>query len=160
MPDIDVSELLFDPDFAETLECLRQIQTVSDRGIATNTPQSFPFFGVVTADRGTEMARLAAGSRVSGSILINTVFRLSEGLAGRDADVVIWNGARYTVVSVSNYSRYGAGFVCASCDLIPLAGSAPWAIRPPPAATCGRSSRRSRSTMQSSTRSSSRWWSA
>ena len=123
MPDVDVSELLSDPDFADALVCERNAQVVSSGGIATNIAQTFDFLGVVTSDRGKELARLAAGSHITGSILINTEFRLTNGRDGIAADVVTWNGARYTVVTVDDYSRYGAGFICASCDLIPLAGS-------------------------------------
>lgn len=125
MADLDVSDLLVDPDFADRLQCVRHQQTVDEHGIAHNAQQVSEFLGVVTSDRGTELARLAAGARVSGSILIHTRFRLSNGHAGHDADEVIWRGNRYTVVSVDDYSQYGAGFVCASCDLVPLVGVAP-----------------------------------
>jgi hypothetical protein len=39
------------------------------------------------------------------------------------ADLVVWKGARYTVVNVDDYSHFGAGFVAATCDLIPVAGA-------------------------------------
>jgi hypothetical protein len=123
MPLLDVSDVLFDPDFADSLVCIRQTQTVGSDGIATNATQSVPFVGVVTADRGVELARLAAGSHVSGSILVHTVFRLTNGGPnGVDSDHVVWNGSEYIVTSVNDYSTYGAGFVCASCDLLPLSG--------------------------------------
>lgn len=123
MPLLDVTEVLFDPDFADTLVCIRQTQTVDDDGIATNVTQSMPFIGVVTADRGKELARLAAGSHVSGSILVHTAFRLTNGgPAGRDSDHIVWNGDEYIVKSIDDYSTYGMGFLCASCDLLPLSG--------------------------------------
>lgn len=123
MPLLDVSEVLGDPDFADTLVCIRQTQTVGDDGMAVNVTQSMPFLGVVTADRGKELARLAAGSHVSGSILVHTVFRLTNGGPnGVDSDHVVWNGDEYIVTSINDYSRYGAGFICASCDLLPLSG--------------------------------------
>ena len=42
----------------------------------------------------------------------------AEGGEGLDADIVTWNGRRYTVVTVDDYSRYGAGFTCATCRLL------------------------------------------
>lgn len=123
MPFLYVSEILIDPDFADSLICERQSQTVGDDGIAVNVPTTAPFLGVVTSDKSKELARLAAGSLISGAILVHTSFRLTNGKPGIDADIIIWNGARYTVASVDDYSRYGGGFICASCDLIPLSGS-------------------------------------
>ncbi|MGI4812806.1 MAG: hypothetical protein ACRYG5_06515 [Janthinobacterium lividum] len=122
MPLLDVSDLLSDPDFADQLFCARQRQSVGEDGIAVNLACMTPFIGVVTADRAKELARLATGSTISGSILVNTVFRLTNGAPGIDADIITWNGRRYTVIDVNDYSRYGAGFICASCDLLPLSG--------------------------------------
>lgn len=123
MPLLDVTDILFDPDFADTLTCIRQTQTVGDDGIASNATQTVSFVGVVTADSGKELARLAAGSHVSGSILVHTVFRLTNGGPnGIDSDHVVWNGDEYIVTSINDYSTYGAGFICASCDLLPLSG--------------------------------------
>jgi len=124
MPLLDVSDVLSDPLFADTtLVCTRETQVVGDDGIAVNTEQAIPFSGVVTADRAKELARLAEGSQVSGSILIHTVFRLTNGGPdGSDSDKVTWNGRQYLVTSINDYTTYGAGYVCASCDLLPISG--------------------------------------
>jgi len=50
------------------------------------------------------------------------MFRLVDGSAGYDADEVEWSGRTYTVVNVNDYSHFGRGFVCATCDLKPLSG--------------------------------------
>lgn len=122
MPNLDVSDVLLDPDFFDTLVCTRNTQTVDDGGIATNSPVDTPFIGVVTSDSGDILERLAEGSRAKGSILVHTKFRLTESSDGLDADIVTWDGNRYTVANVNNYSRYGRGFVAAYCDLMPLSG--------------------------------------
>lgn len=123
MPFLDVTEVLLDPDFFDSLVCTRNVQTVGDDGLAANVDTDTPFIGVVTSDSGDVLVRLATGSRVKGSILVVTKFRLLEGAPGIDADVVTWDGSRYTVTTVNNYSRYGAGFVEAYCDLIPIQGA-------------------------------------
>lgn len=120
---LDVTDILLDPDFVDdSMVCESNTQTMSSGGIATNTPQLTPFSGVVTQGNGDIMKRQPDGSRIAGSILIITKFNLTDGLAGRDADIVQWNGRRYTVSAVNNYTTYGAGFVEAVCDLIPLSG--------------------------------------
>ncbi|AOK00185.1 hypothetical protein [Burkholderia vietnamiensis] len=120
---LDVTEVLLDPDFMDTgLLCNRMTQTVDDHGRAQNTVASTPFAAVVTSDKGDILHRNADGSRIIGSITLHTMFRLMDGSAGYDADEVEWAGRTYTVVNVNDYSHFGRGFVCATCDLKPLSG--------------------------------------
>lgn len=132
MPFLDVSEVLLDPDFADdTLVCHRQIQTVDSDNFPTNTPQDIPFIGVVTVDRALEAKRMAAGQNINGAILIVTQFRLTQGQPEMDtsprldADVVTYCGREYRVTFVDPYTRYGAGFVQAHCELMDFDGGAP-----------------------------------
>ncbi|WYX08221.1 hypothetical protein WJ973_23650 [Achromobacter xylosoxidans] len=123
MPLLDVTEVLLDPDFLDTsLVCTRQTQTTNEYGEAVNAQEAIPFSGVVTSDQGDILDRIAEGSRIKGSILICTKFTLIPGTAGRDADLVTWQGRQYTVSNVNDYTTYGPGFVEAVCDLIPLQG--------------------------------------
>ena len=123
MPGLDVSEVLFDPDFVTLgLLCTRSTPVVGANGIAVNTTTTTPFAGVVTSDKGELLERLATGQRVHGSITITTVFRLRDGGGGYAADIVTWLGAQYTVTDVKDYSGYGRGFVEATCELVPLGG--------------------------------------
>ncbi|HDR9199284.1 TPA: hypothetical protein QDB48_000555 [Burkholderia vietnamiensis] len=120
---LDVTEVLLDPDFMDTgLICNRMAQTVDDHGRAQNTAASTPFAAVVTSDKGDILHRKADGSRIIGSITLHTMFRLMDGSSGYDADEVEWSGRTYTVVNVNDYSHFGRGFVCATCDLKPLSG--------------------------------------
>lgn len=132
MPLLDVSDVLLDPDFMDTsLVCHRQIQTVDADNFPTNTPQDIPFSGVVTVDRSLEAKRMAAGQNINGAILIVTTFRLTQGtrrdMNGNvlDADIVTYDGYDYRVTFVDPYTRYGAGFVQAHCELVDFNGGSP-----------------------------------
>lgn len=132
MPQLDVTDVLMDPDFVDmSLICHRQVQTVDEDNFATNTPQSLPFAGVVTVDRSLEARRMAAGQSIGGAILIVTQFRLTQGQTGNetsprlDADTVIYNGRQYRVTFVDPYTSYGAGFVQAHCELMNFDGGQP-----------------------------------
>lgn len=132
MPLLDVSEVLLDPDFMDTsLVCHRQVQTVDEDNFTKNTPQDIPFSGVVTVDRSLEARRMAAGQNISGAILIVTQFRLTQGQPGSDstlrldADIVTYSGRDYRVTFVDPYTRYGAGFVQAHCELVDFNGGTP-----------------------------------
>lgn len=133
MAQLDVSELMYDLDFLErNMTCLRMAQTVGQNGLAVNTPIPIPFNGVVTMVTGNDLRRDAVGELITGSILICTRFRLLDGKSGFSADIVVHNTRQYTVANVLPYSHYGRGFVEATCDLLPLAGSYPVAPGHPP----------------------------
>lgn len=73
MPDLDVTDILFDPDFCDTsLVVKRRSMAVDDNGFGKNTVVSSPFAGVVTVDRSLESRLLAGGRVVHGAILIVT----------------------------------------------------------------------------------------
>lgn len=122
MPLLDVSEILSDPDFMTAMVCERNLQTVGTNGLATETTRNYKFTGVVTSDSGSILDRIDSGQRIKGSIVIHTRFVLTAGSGSEGSDVVQWNGRRYTVQNVNDYSQYGRGFVAAYCDLIPLSG--------------------------------------
>lgn len=132
MPLLDVTELLTDPDFCETnLFCSRMKQTVGEDGLAIDTPTRIRFTGVVTMVSGAMLERNAVGELITGTILICTRFRLTDGKQGITADIVQWGPRTYTVTNVYNYSRFGRGFMEAVCDLIPLEGTNAGAYDPP-----------------------------
>ncbi|WP_432413868.1 head-tail adaptor [Pantoea allii] len=126
MPDLDVTDILFDPDFCDTtLVVKRRSMTVDDDGFGKNTVTSSPLAGVVTVDKSLESRRLEAGQVVHGAILIVTTERLTQGQTGRDADIVTYQGRDYRVSFVDPYTAYGAGFVQAHCELLPFDGGTP-----------------------------------
>jgi galactose-6-phosphate isomerase len=137
MPLLDVTEILTDPDFWEGgLVCVRQRQTIGTDGLANNQQIPIPFGGVVTQVKGNVLNRDAAGEIITGSILIITRFRLQDGKSGSSADIVQRQTRSYTVKEVLPYSKYGLGFVEATCELLPLAGSYPVPPGQPPNDNC------------------------
>lgn len=122
MPNIDVTDLMSDPDFASPVEATRAIQAVGQNGRATYTSQITYGIGVVSPANTAELLRLPEGSRTQGAITVRTVMRLSAGdPSGYPADTVAWQGATYTVRQVNDWSHFGAGYVEAVCERIPLA---------------------------------------
>lgn len=131
MPFLDVSELTVDPDFCQRLICTRSKQVVGADGLAVNLPVRIPFTGVVTQLSGAELERNAVGELITGTILVCTRFRLTDGKIGLTADLVEFGPRRYTVINVYNYAQYGRGLIEAVCDLLPLQGTIPGAYEPP-----------------------------
>lgn len=126
MPNLDVTDVLFDPDFRDmSLRVKRNLQTVDADGFATNTVTEKGFAGVVTVDRSLESRRMMSGNVIGGAILIVTTERLTQGQTGRDADIVTYQNRDYRVSFVDPYTAYGAGFVQAHCELLPFDGGIP-----------------------------------
>ncbi|MFM1454193.1 head-tail adaptor [Yersinia enterocolitica] len=126
MPNLDVTDVLFDPDFCDmSLVVKRNVQTIDADGFATNTVTEKGFAGVVTVDRSLESRRMMSGNVIGGAILIVTVERLTQGQTGRDADIVTYQNRDYRVTFVDPYTAYGAGFVQAHCELLPFDGGIP-----------------------------------
>ena len=117
MPLLDVSDVLLDPDFADTITVYRQAVTVGSDGRSVRVQTSFTTGAVVTPDKFSTLQRQAEGSNVSETITVTTQFRLTSSTDGYDADEILWNGKRYVVIAVGDCTRYGAGFVEASASL-------------------------------------------
>ena len=127
MPLLDMSDVLDDIDFLDSLSVTRITQTVTEGGMAVNTPKTWPFFGVVTSKGGKRLKRKAEGEVMVQSIYVVTRMTLQDGRQNADgsqntADILTWAGNTYTVVVADNYSRYGRGFIQATCDLIQITG--------------------------------------
>lgn len=123
MPLLDCSDVLLDPDFCDrTLVCERNTSATDNNGRGYIKTETIPFSGVVTSDKGELLQRGVVGQHVTDNITVITRFRLRDGGSDADADVVRWNGKRYTVTKVNDYSTYGIGFTENGCEMIPLSG--------------------------------------
>ncbi len=118
MPLLDVSDIVTDPDFADTFDVIRTTVGVGSGGRNEVTAtQTFPgVVGTVTQNAGVALQRLAEGERTTSIISVLTPFRLTDGAGPLGADQVVWSGRTYTVMNVSDWSRFGAGFVRALCE--------------------------------------------
>lgn len=119
MPQLDVTELLLDPDFAERISVTRQTQTVNSNGVNVVTPTVYSnLVAIVEAAQGTENQFLEDLARVKGVIQVHTTtFLLTDGTGTFAPDIVTWNSREYLVLVVNDWSKFGAGYTCATCQL-------------------------------------------
>jgi galactose-6-phosphate isomerase len=115
MPALDVSEILTDPDFAESLTVIRRDQAVNSHGRAVSLPEEIPITGVVTGGSSAGLRRAAEYGVNTRAIMVHTQFELRDTHRGELPDLIIWKGTRYIVDRVADYSQYGAGFTSADC---------------------------------------------
>lgn len=119
---LDMSDVINDIDFSDAIICERNLQSINTNGMGSITQQLIPFFGDVSTEEGTRLVRDPEGDRIKGDIWIVTTFTLRVKGPDHSADIIQWQGARYTVMGVRPYTQFGSGFVEAACELLPLSG--------------------------------------
>ncbi len=111
MPWLDVSNVLLDPEFCDTVSITRRADVVSANGRSEISGTVFDAYGVVTIVDPSKLTRFAEGQYIPRAISFITKSRLNSAVTGFQPDQITWNGAVYTVNDVQPYTRYGAGFV-------------------------------------------------
>lgn len=118
MPLLDVSDILSAPDFADTFDVTRFTKDVDADGVTVKRDASVRgVSGVIQNASELTLQRLADGSMLASTIEIHTTFPLTSGVDGQGADEIAYQGATYTVTDVADWSRYGAGFYRAICQM-------------------------------------------
>lgn len=113
MPNLDVSEIINDPDFADTVTVTRRAEDVDEAsGLSVITSTVFPgVVGVVTMASPDDLVRLEVSQMTARCISFITQFRLRGSAQGFQPDVITWDGTDYTVIALDPYHRFGTGFV-------------------------------------------------
>lgn len=125
MAELDVTELLYDPDFSDTFTVERDTETVGSNGRSTVVTETFAnLIGVLTAGQGSILKQFPELTRVEGAILIHCMFELRPETSATKADRILWRGNTYRVTMVNNWMNFGGGFVSAVATLIELVEAA------------------------------------
>jgi len=112
---IDVSELMTDPDFTNTISLTRRTQTISDYGEITLTGTSTNMTAIVQAGNGETLARNPDYSVMTDWITIYAKFDFRADGNGYFADLVTWGGHDFQVKSVTDFMNWGEGYTRADC---------------------------------------------
>jgi hypothetical protein len=115
-PEIDVSDLLLDPDFVETIQLLRRAEVIGANGRMTTTNTSHNIIASVQPQTDQPMIRGPDQQNLPQLIAVITKFRLRGISPGFQPDLVLWNDTTFVVNKVYNWSHYGAGFVKGECS--------------------------------------------
>lgn len=125
MPDIDLTDLLMDPEIAgEPFIVIRRQVTIDQHGRNVIASKRMNAVGSLTPTSDNSLVREAAFATQAKTMMVITTFALRGPSKDRAAngqelqfmpDVVIWRGDSYEPVVISDYSRYGAGFIQADC---------------------------------------------
>lgn len=123
MANLDVSDVLLDPDFMERgLVCNRISVKAGDNGRPIKTETTHKLSAVVTTNSGINLDRQPDGTIIKGAINLHTRFALTAGDKDHQADEITWRGQTYIVIQVLPNLHYGRGFIKAICIIKPITG--------------------------------------
>ena len=126
MPDLDVTEILSDPDLADLFDVIRRTEVVGATGRSTLTEvTTVGVAGVVTPGDPGNLLRKDDSQMTSRVISISTTYRLRASGEGFQPDILLYDGVRYTVKATQLWTRFGAGFVNAVATSMNAADPAP-----------------------------------
>lgn len=111
MPNLNIQELITDPDFCQSFTITRLTGSVV-KGDFITTPETFETTGIIRPSSTSDLQTLPEGDRVSGMITTYTNVQLqgTRNLSpdkSQLADEVTWKGGQYKVVHGDDYSDYG-----------------------------------------------------
>lgn len=115
---IDVSDLLRDPDFTNVVTLIRRSVAINAHGENVMTETPCYITAVVQGNDTETLEKLPEGASLSDAITVYYRGTLTAERPGGYADIIVWNGLRYQVKSVTeDFQNYGAGFTKALCIL-------------------------------------------
>lgn len=124
MPMLDVSDVILDPLFCESVNVTRNAVTVNSVGRDVVTPTAFTIIAVVTI-YAKKIIRSPEEEQSRNKILVHTKTKLIDAAPGYNPDTVSWDGNNYVVIDASKWSKFGAGFYAVECEMIDLLSSPP-----------------------------------
>lgn len=124
MPLLDVTDLLLDPDFVETIEVIRTTQDVNDRGRVDAKPVTLTPIGSIQPDHPEPVEITDDAERTKSRITVHAYnFRFLGPTDTTSPDKVRFQGKDYLVMRVLDWSRFGKGFTAAECEIQAPVGS-------------------------------------
>lgn len=116
MGQIDVSEILLDPDFVEPLTLVHRKSYTNELGQNVITETPLETNGSVQPASGRTLQRLPEALRVANvsSFWIQSEI-VADGRYGEYPDVIDFKGVRYTVQVIFDWTNWGAGWCEGTC---------------------------------------------
>lgn len=115
MAQIDVSELVSDPDFTDAMQVISRVPTVNALGENTLVETTFDSFGSVQPASGRTIQRLPDALRVANVSSFWFKGAIVASAPGQYPSILTFRGVRYQVQLVFDWSNWGAGYTEGVC---------------------------------------------
>jgi len=115
MPQIDVSELMTDPDFVEPVTLITRLPKVDQYGQGYFESSALETVGSVQPASNRVVQKLPEAMRVANvqSFWIKAVIVASA--PGKYASTIVYRGQTYQVQTVADWSAFGEGYTEGTC---------------------------------------------
>ena len=115
MAQLDVTELLCDPDFVDEVQHVSRRSQVNSFGENIITQVSEPTVGSVQPADGKTIERLPENLRVSNLMSFWLQGTIVASAPGKYTDILVFRGQRFQVVTVFDWTTWGAGWCEGLC---------------------------------------------
>jgi hypothetical protein len=115
MANVDVSDLLSDPDFVDPIQVITRYETVNYLGEQSFAEQVLNTFGSVQPANYRTVQKLPEALRVAN---VSSFFFKGDIIAsepGKYSSILVFRGQRYQVQTVADWSNFGRGFTEGTC---------------------------------------------
>lgn len=114
---LDVTILLYDPDFVDTITYIQRIESIDGNGRGVYTETQLSLVGSIQPATDIIYQQMPDMARLRGDMELFTTSRLISQTTTNSADLVYWQGNYYTVRGVLSFTNYGEGHIVALLGL-------------------------------------------
>lgn len=115
MAQIDVSELLSDPDFVDAIQLISRTSRTDLLGENILRESTLDSIGCVQPASGRVISRLPEALRVANVSSFWFKGTIVASAPGKYSSVLVFKGQRYQVQSVQDWTNWGAGWTEGTC---------------------------------------------
>lgn len=115
MGQINVAELLDDPDFVDPIVIIRRTPSVDDLGQNRLREQGFSTWGSVQPVSGKTLQRLPEAFRVASVMSFWVKGKIYADGTNRYPDILSFKGERYAVQVIFDWTAWGEGWCEGTC---------------------------------------------
>lgn len=115
MAQLDVSELMTDPDFVDPIQIVRRYPTNNNFGQVSFTEETLETVGSVQPANFKTVQKLPESLRVAdvSSFWVKAVITASE--TDKYPSILVFRGKRYQIQTLADWSNFGAGYSEGTC---------------------------------------------
>jgi len=115
MANIDVSELMVDPDFVDPMVIIRRTPFVDNLGQNQLKEQGFNTYGSIQSISGKTLQRIPEALRVANGMSFFVKGQIIADGTCRYPDILVFNGVRFAVQVVFDWCNWGEGYSEGTC---------------------------------------------
>lgn len=115
MGQIDVSDLLSDPDFVDPIQVITRITQVNELGQTVFQDHVLNTIGVVQPASYATVQKLPDAMRVANLCSFWFKGKIVASEPGTYASILVFRGVRFQVQTVADWSNFGQGYTEGTC---------------------------------------------